>query len=277
MEHTHNQPHALTAPPTAARRCCLCRYTSLPLMAALWARYKCYLVGTTRLTTKASRTKDDFAFKKLSGGAAGDLKGGWLRWAYRKMFVGGKWVYTVMAVVWKDKKICAFLSNKFVGPPSEDAAVERRRKGESERKTIPAHEVVQAYVRGYRWVDAADRGMSDWTVARASRRWYMVIVYYLINVVVWNVWIIVGFWDKSTTADADAYINSDSSHHGHRMSFQMRLARSLVNHAVQMELAENGEATWVPRATRDAHKAGSAGILTTPAGVPGPVVRRPSG
>ena len=48
-------------------------------------------------------------------------------------------------------------------------------------------------MRYYGGVDMADRGMADYDVGYRSTRWMMRVVFWCINAVFWNLWVIVLF------------------------------------------------------------------------------------
>ena len=90
------------------------------------------------------------------------------------------------AIVWKDRKIVAFLMNKFIRAAHPDVYCERRRKGQKTPSRIPTHEGVRGYQTNYNAVDVADRKMAAWSVERPSKRWYFRLFHYGLNVVVLN-------------------------------------------------------------------------------------------
>jgi hypothetical protein len=94
-------------------------------------------------------------------------------------------------MVWKDRKLVGFLMNTFVSQATVGTSVERRRKGRSV-SVVPTHQGIVKYQQSYSGVDKSDRAMADWTTERASGRWYMKLFYYVLNVAVLNMWIIVG-------------------------------------------------------------------------------------
>jgi hypothetical protein len=207
-------------------------YTTQELMKGLWDTYNMFTVGTYSLTSKKSRTKDDYPFAKLSGRASASVPGGWMRRATKAMI--GYPIY--QAVIWKDKKLVGFLMNKFVGAAKVGCSVERRRRGQSVA-VVPAHQGIKSYQQFYSGVDRADRGMADWTVERASGRWYMRLFYYSLNVMVLNMWIIVSFWVKGKAAGSAAY-SEPAKRHGERMTFVMRLAQNVICYAVRSQVAD---------------------------------------
>jgi len=221
-----------------------------------------YLVGTVSLTSKVSRTTEDYPFKKLSGRAAGPVRAGWLRRATRQM--SG---YVAQAITWKDRKVVGFLMNKFVTSAVDGATCTRRRKG-SKAVEVPAHPGVLAYHEGFRAVDGADRSMAAWTVERASKRWCMRLWYYCLNIMILNMWCITTFWD-SDIEGAGAY-RGPSGRHGGKLTFMLKLSMQVLDAATAGGHADGGPAEWMAAAAKKSTPTG-----TTPAKAGGGA-RKPS-
>ena len=148
------------------------------------------------LTTKASCTKEDYPFTKLSSSASNSVDGGWMRRATRQVDVGTAAAVAALvyqAIVWKDRKIVAFLMNKFVHAANADVYCERRRKCQKTPTRIPTHERIRAYQKNYNAIDVVDMKMAAWSVERPSKRWCFRLFHYGLNVVVLNVSIIAAF------------------------------------------------------------------------------------
>ena len=87
-------------------------YTSESLMEMMHTKYNAFVVGTTAMTKKKSRTKDDFPFHKLSGPMKKRTPRGWLRWAQKKVLdAAGNLLYVIQGTTWMDRKQVAVLHN----------------------------------------------------------------------------------------------------------------------------------------------------------------------
>jgi hypothetical protein len=150
------------------------------------------------------------------------------------------------AIVWKDRKIVAFLMNKFIRAAHPDVYCERRRKGQKTPSRIPTHEGVRGYQTNYNAVDVADRKMAAWSVERPSKRWYFRLFHYGLNVVVLNMYIIAAYWVNSKADGAEAYLKPNKRH-GVTMTFMMHLAKQLMSHAVRMQTKDldGKKAKWI--------------------------------
>ena len=186
-----------------------------------------FTIGTYRLSKKVSRVAADFPFHKLSNPSLRRLYRGWMRRAVRPIAQPAALVRTmvVQAVVWKDKKEVAVLSNYEVGPPDRDHKVTRRTRGQDE-KEFQTHEVFRIYSQYMGGVDRSDRDTADWGISiRAGGRWYLNIVYWGISKVIGNMWQVCEYQARQAIDDkAECVWKQYVTHVDGRYRWQMDLA-----------------------------------------------------
>ena len=226
-------------------------YTSLDTMIYLWGAYHMLMVGTHRLTKKKSRTGSDFPFHKIANGALKMVPRGWLRVAARivpdpRQALQG--LFTVMAVVWKDRKQVAFLSNHMVQPATEDDEVERYDSRARADVPIPCHPITQDYQAHMNGVDRKDRAVADWTMSIRTARYYLRIFFWAVDTSIHCMFVITCEVVNGAEHPADhpwhGYLNKDSG----RYKFQMDLAQALVEYAIEQSwdgTDEEGKPGWM--------------------------------
>jgi hypothetical protein len=210
------------------------RYTSLQLMATLWMAYKMYLVGTMKMSKKKSRTAEDFPFAKLSTGALSMVARGWLRTAVQQ-FKG----YVAMAVLWKDKKLVGVLDNHNVD--KGEVKVKRYLKGQNRRRKITSHTSVKDYSANMGAVDRMDRSIKDWGLTQRLGRYYMRIVFWLVDAAIHNMFILAMY--NAVTYGEEVWKRYLPEKSRPRYHFQLDLAQALAEAAIERD--------W-PAATRTA-------------------------
>lgn len=167
-------------------------YTSIALAVTLLAMYGIYIVGTYSPKKNARHAEDSFPFAKLTASDAKVVNRGWMRRA-TNVVTRGLNRAKVQSIVWKDSKMCGFISTAFVGL-CDKSEVFRSIKGSYKSLKVKAHDCIIAYLRHYGAVDRADRGMGDYTVTVRASRWYMRVVFWALDVVLWNMWVIAAFY-----------------------------------------------------------------------------------
>jgi hypothetical protein len=215
-------------------------YTSVSLAVTLLAAYGVYLVGTFS-PRKGAPNPDVFPYSKLTSADGHHVARGWLRRATRAFRQGASNV-VVQAILWRDSKVCGFLSTAFIGC-SEGSEVLRSCRGAFKTLRIAAHEVVVKYLANYGAVDRADRGMADHNVAIRSSRWVMTVVFWCINAVLWNVWVVARFYMDS---DGGRY----SEYKGKRQKFQLSMSAQAFDLCLERAAEKHGgleNVGWVNR------------------------------
>ena len=161
-------------------------YTSESLMEMMHTKYNAFVVGTTAMTKKKSRTKDDFPFHKLSGPMKKRTPRGWLRWAQKKVLdAAGNLLYVIQGTTWMDRKQVAVLHNWKVGPPGDTATL-RYSRDTRRKEAVSTHPIIPDYIQYMRGVDRFDQSMNDYNISQRSNRWYLRIFYYFINATLAN-------------------------------------------------------------------------------------------
>lgn len=216
-------------------------YTSVALAVVMLAVYGLYIVGTYSPRKGAKRDKESFPFEKLTPADASCVGRGWMRRAIttitRKAADVTKHV-VVQAIIWKDSKVCGFISTAFVGM-CEKSSVLRSTKGMFKSLKVKAHDAIIAYLSYYGAVDRADRGISDYTISVRCSRWFMRVVFWVLDVMLWNIWCIVQF-----RIDAgDKYYQQFKGNTGvpsGRYRFQLELADQLIAYSLDAAIKEVG-------------------------------------
>ena len=189
------------------------------------------LVGTYTLTKKKSRTATDFPFAKLSNGAVKKVARGWRRVAFQKVYRKSRHIYTVQATIWRDKKLVGFLHNHLVKSAS-DTTVLRWSPRKKRRADIPSHEVTLDYQFHMNGVDHKDRDTTDWTVSIKTYRFYLRILFWLLDGVLHAMKTIV----KHTVGEDlnHKWYEYTKAVYG-RYRFQMDLANALITLGLKMD------------------------------------------
>jgi uncharacterized protein with gpF-like domain len=108
-------------------------------------------MGTIHLTSKKSRTADDFTFHKLSPGALRKVKRGWSRTATQNVAkIGRQTAFTMQATVWRDKKLVDMIHNVDVIQPDQDTHEALRMPPKSKKKKgVDSRRVISSYSSTY--------------------------------------------------------------------------------------------------------------------------------
>ena len=116
---------------------------------------------------------------------------------------------------------------------------------ESSRRSAPGRRhltqrVVGAYLRSYGGVDRADRGMANYSIAHKCRRWYMTIVFWLLDAVLWNMWVEVKYAIDMKHRDWTQYDPKSGGVVRGRMRFMLDLSNALMDYAAKNTLKAAG-------------------------------------
>ena len=147
-------------------------YTSVALGVVMMAMYGLYLCGT--YSPRKNGTGDSFPFDKVTPAEASCVERGWNRRAVTTVIgkaLSGTKKVVVQAIIWKDSKICGFISTAFVGACAKSSVL-RSVKGVYKGLRIKAHDAIIAYLTYHGAVDRADRGIADHTISVRCSRWF---------------------------------------------------------------------------------------------------------
>ena len=196
------------------------------------------LVGT--FAPKKGSSADDpdaFPFSKLGAAEIKLVRRGWMKGAVRQIYKTGHWV---QCFVWLDRKFVGFVTTALVGT-ADSFTVERSTKGGGFKKlTVDSHPAVGAYMKSYGGVDRADRGMANFSVAHRCRRWYMCIVFWLLDAVLWNMWVVVKYAYEAGTEPWSQYKPTSGGPIKGRLRFQLDLSNALMEYAAKNALKDAG-------------------------------------
>jgi len=214
-------------------------FTSVRLARSLWDRFKMRMVGVFRLTKKQSgKEGDEFPFHKMPPCIARELPRGWMRRAILQIPGLG----TLQAAIWKDKKIVGMLSTAYNGVATAANTVMRWGAG-GVRVTFQSFRALTQYATHYNGVDRADRGIAEFTTGHRCRRWYLRMFLWLLDVVLWNIWVIVQF---HMTMDPVL-----ARYRNRRLDFQLNMAEAIMEYAMDKAIAEAGgdasKVGWIPK------------------------------
>jgi len=214
-------------------------YTSVALGVVMMAMYGLYLCGT--YSPRKNGTGESFPFDKVTPAEASCVERGWNRRAVTTVIgkaLSGTKKVVVQAIIWKDSKICGFISTAFVGACAKSSVL-RSVKGVYKGLRIKAHDAIIAYLTYYGAVDRADRGIADHTISVRCSRWFMRVVFWVLDVMLWNIWVIVQF----RVAAGDEYYQMFKDNKGvpnGRYRFQLELADQLIAYSLEAAIAEAG-------------------------------------
>ena len=223
-------------------------YSTFKLMRLIWLTFKMLLIGTFTPTKKRSRTADDYPFPKLSNGAMKKIPQGWTRIAFQNAMTEKdvhrdaakrKPLYTVQATIWKDKRCVGMIHNYDVKEldDGDPHYVDRYSPSKKGKKKVESPTVIRSYAESYNGVDHKDRDTSDWTsTSLKAGRWYMRLFYWMLDSVVFCVFLIVTHQAKGNKQHAwYKYTKRDG-----RRKFQLDLAHSLIERGISEECRANG-------------------------------------
>ena len=216
-------------------------YTSIHLAVTLLAFYGIYLVGTYSPRKGAASTEMSFPFRKITSTDAACVSRGWMRRVVQTFTAGAKRV-EVQSIIWKDTKVVGFISTAYVGAASVTADVFRSTKGMFKTLKVKAHDAIIAYLSYYGAVDRADRGIADFSISVKTNRWYMRVAFWVLDVVLWNIWVIVTFRVDSGLERDQFYerFNGKGGTVKRRWAFQMELADQLIRYSLEGAIAAAG-------------------------------------
>ena len=221
-------------------------YTSVDLAKHLYEKYKWTLVGTMTPTEKKSREDHDVPFLKLSNGALKTIPRGWYREAVIEVDKGRREKYFIQCTTWRDKKQVMFLHTKLVGP-SQKYQVKRHVKGKIKRVDLAAPSIQKEYTENFNAVDRNDRDSSDYTCSVRSHRWYLRIIFWLLDRVVFSCFILVCELQKHGIRKSEwqRYVKGMS---GWR-DFQIDLAVAIIDCGIRQDW-KNRDQTAKPKKMR---------------------------
>ena len=197
-------------------------YTSMDLVTALWTTFGFFCVGTYVLSKKKSRVGRDFPFAKLSGGEMSKIPRGWSRRATQIVegtFNGA--VAIMQGTMWRDKKMVGYLHTHKVEPTKSDTQVQRYDKATGQRIKINAPAVCADYSKYMNGVDRMDRDNADWSVSIRTNRWYLRVVFWILDCVIFAMYLVATFGEGEVAAK---YKNKNNG----RRKFQIDLAMALM-------------------------------------------------
>jgi hypothetical protein len=132
-----------------------------------------YCIGTAR--TNRKKWPQEMRDKKRMG----------------KQLKRGEYICTnqgnVECIVWKDNKCVPFV-NTITQPGSEEEIMRRNKQGV--RQPVKCHEAVKLYNMFMGGVDIADARRKTYSCSRKSRRWWLRIFYFLVDISVTNSYIL---------------------------------------------------------------------------------------
>ena len=213
-------------------------YTSINLATFLYEQYGWTMVGTLKPSKKQARESNDVPFIKMSGGALSEVDRGWYREAVMEVITNNRRKYFIQCSTWKDKKQVLFLHTHAVGP-SVGESVRRNTKGADERIEISAPKVQKEYATYYNAVDRNDRDSADYTTSMRTNRWYLRIVFWLLDRVIHCTYVIVIELLKEKSSrrmniyphEWQRYLSKNEG----RRHFQIDLGIEIVNYGISLD------------------------------------------
>ena len=202
-------------------------YTTMDLAKHLYEQYGWTIIGTMTPTDKKSRSDHDVPFLKLSNGGLKEVQRGWYREAVIEIKSQRKRRrYFIQCTTWRDKKQVMFLHTHLVGP-SIGYSVRRHVKGNSRRVALSAPRIQADYAKHFNAVDRNDRDSADYSCSVRTTRWYLRIVFWLVDRVVFSCFIIVCALSEDNRGPEQwkRYTNRN----GGRRAFQIDLAILLIS------------------------------------------------
>jgi hypothetical protein len=207
-------------------------YTGIKLCKEFFEEYGWTVVGTVTTTDKKARADEDIPFLKLSNGARDGVERGWYREAVIKMVTKHRRVYYIQCTTWRDKKQVCFLSTNKVGA-SHGLTVKRHTKRRAQRETLAAPRAQRDYVNYFNAVDRNDRDSADYSTTIKTCRYYIRIFCWILDRVVHTIFVCIITLVKFGIGKPE-WKRYGNKHQG-RHDFQVDLAISLINYAIERE------------------------------------------
>lgn len=139
---------------------------------------------------------------------------------------GKKWFAQCMT--WKDTKQVMFLHTNNIGPSSGHVAA-RSSRGKKEQSIIPAPQCQVNYAKHFNAVDRNDRDSSDYTTSLRTNRWYLRVVFWLLDRVMHLLFVVTVYCSKMLIGPEwwSLYKKKDG-----RYDFQIDLGIDLMNYGI---------------------------------------------
>ena len=207
-------------------------YSSIKLACKLWTDFRMLFIGTFTLTTKGSRTKDDFPFDLLSKAAQKKIDKGWYRRAIQT-----RDRLCLQATIWMDRKIVALLHTAQVRATG-DHTVSRWNKKERKRMPVPAPPVIGEYADCMGAVDMNDGDGANYPITFPSNCWYNCLFCWTIEQAVHAAYTIIIFLaNHGSKGDKEKYSIYACKQDG-CFKFTIHLAMALIDAGIRMDWKE---------------------------------------
>ena len=140
--------------------------------------------------------------------------------------------YYIQCTTWRDKKQVFFLSTNKVGA-SHGLTVKRHTKKRARRDTLAAPRAQRDYVTFFNAVDRNDRDSADYSTTIKTMRYYLRIFCWVLDRVVHTIFVVVVALASVNIGNPTwkKYATTNQGRH----DFQVDLAISLINRAIEME------------------------------------------
>ena len=208
-------------------------YMTVDLAKHMYEQYGWTVVGTMTPTEKKVDVIMTSLFLRLSNGGLKEVKRGWFREAVIEIKNRPKRRrYFIQCTTWKDKKQVMFLHTHLVGR-SSGYSVRRHVRGNSKRIALSAPRIQADYAKHFNAVDRNDRDSADYSCSVRTSRWYLRIVFWLVDRVVFSCFIIVCALSEDNRGPEQwkRYTNRN----GGRRAFQIDLAILLINYGIEYD------------------------------------------
>jgi hypothetical protein len=172
----------------------------------------------------------DVPFHKLSRGAKDSVERGWFREAAIELKTDTGRIFYAQCTTWKDRKQVMFVHTTDIGA-SSGHFVRRSVRGVRGRKTLKAPRSQKNYAENFNAVDRNDRDSSDYTTSIRTNRWYLRVLFWLLDRIDHLLYVIVIYCANNDIGPEWWQLYKKK---GGREEFQIDLGRDLMAFAIQL-------------------------------------------
>lgn len=220
-------------------------YTNLHVARGLALHANMRLVGTAKGPHKPpkNRTIDTMPFHVPQ--CSSSLPRGWLRQAELVTPIPTSPMnpivdsYRCATTIYKDRKTFFIVHTAYVQKPEAGDIAMRGAVGRGRtRKPQPSFRAHLEYNAHYGGVDMMDQGTGAYHIPTSTKRWYMRVVFWLLDVIAYNLWQIAQAHVSSKTSKFYSQFKEGSSRRCAHENFQEQLGKDLLKAGLRLAAEE---------------------------------------
>ena len=170
-------------------------YTTTRMSKYLYEIYHWLFVGTMVANKSKDRNENNVPFRNLSPCALKKINRGWTRKETLRVIGNNNEKYHIQCTTWKDKKQVKFVHTNLVNNEG-DTTVKRYIKGRMQIIDLNAPSIQPDYAKYFNAVDVNDHDSSEYSISIRTNRWYLRVLFWLVDRVVFSCYLIVYYSNK---------------------------------------------------------------------------------